>query len=158
MLLTPVWLGLLAALWLGARAAGVDLTSEALVGLLAGLGWEHYTRELWVYRYPWKWVVREVPVAVVAGWAFSVPLASFLGQLLVPYGTWGLRSLLADGLASAAVLGAEEMLFGYVIHWWDYKIPKPWPARILSWVIAGVAILTFLRAYSPTLDRLLGIG
>lgn len=158
MLLTPVWLALLGALWLGARALGIDLTSEALLGFAAGVGWEHYTRELWVYQYPRKWVVREVPVAVVAGWGFSVALASFIGQLLVPYGTWGLRSLLADGVASAAVLGAEEVLFGYVVHWWDYKIQKPWYMRVVSWVVAGLFLLTFLRGYSAIGDRILGIA
>lgn len=158
MLLTPLWLALLALLWLGARAAGHDLTSETLIGLLVGLGWEAATRELWTYHYPRMWVVRGIPVAVVAGWAFTAPLASFLGQVAVPNGTWHLRTLLADAVVSAAIPGGFELLFGYVLRYWEYRIQKPWYLRIGSWAVMGMGLLTFMRAYGPVLDRLLGIG
>lgn len=152
-----MWLGLLAALWFGARAMGVDLTSETLIGFLIGFAWESATRDLWVYKYPKMWVVRGVPVAVVAGWAFTAPLTSFAGQLLVPLGTWNVRTLLADALASAAIPGGLEVLFGYVLHWWGYRIPKPWYIRIGSWVVMGTGLLTIIRAYTPVLEGLLGL-
>ncbi len=158
MLLTPIWFGLLAVLWFGARAYGVDLTSETLIGFALGLGWESATRELWSYNYPRMWVVRRVPVAVVAGWGFTAPLASLAGQLLVPPGTWGLRTLAADAAVSAAVPGAFEILFGYVLHYWNYRIQKPWYVRIGSWAVMGTGLLTFMRAYGPVLDGLLGLG
>ncbi|MEM3086885.1 MAG: hypothetical protein QXO51_00035 [Halobacteria archaeon] len=158
MLLTPMWLSLLAVLWLGARGFGYDLTSEALLGFLVGLGWEAATRDLWVYRYPKMWVVRSIPVAVVAGWAFTAPLASFVGQLMVPLGTWSPRTLLADAMVSAAIPGGFELLFGYVLHYWEYRIQKPWYVRIGSWVCMGTGLLTVMRAYSPVLDGVLGIG
>lgn len=152
-----MWLGLLAALWFGARALGYDLTSEALLGLLIGLGWESATRDLWTYKYPKMWVVRSIPVAVVVGWGFTAPLASFAGQLLAPLGTWSLRTLLADALVSAAIPGAFEILFGYVLHYWGYRVQKPWYVRIGSWVAMGAGLLTVIRAYGPVLDGFLGI-
>lgn len=157
MLLTPIWLGLLAVLWFGARAYGVDLTSETLIGFLIGLGWESATKDLWVYKYPRMWVVRGVPMAVVAGWGFTAPFAAFVSQFIAPIGMWGVRTLLADALVSVLIPGSMEILFGYVLRYWSYRIQKPWYVRLGSWAVMGTGLLTVIRAYTPVLDGFLGI-
>jgi hypothetical protein len=153
MLLTSLSiLSILLLYFLSRKLLGISLLGEAILGFFIGAVWETFTSEFWIYKYPFMLSIGGVPIGIIFGWALVIMIASLLSRKIP---TKGLLRIPVHALSITLVGGSFEYFFCCGIDIWDYVVEKPFSSRVLSWMLLGTLVLTFVERYAGEVEAIL---